>query len=72
MGIEDGEKLEAKVIWNIFNKIIEYFPNLLKALPIQVQEALTCQVDLTKIEPPHHMLSLKHQEQRIEIDYWWL
>jgi hypothetical protein len=40
MGIEEGEEMQAKGISNIFNKIItENFPNLEKAMPIQVQEA---------------------------------
>jgi hypothetical protein len=39
MGIEEGEEAEAKGIHNIFNKITENFPNLEKAMPIQVQEA---------------------------------
>jgi hypothetical protein len=40
MGIEEGEKVKAKGIHNIFNKIItENFPNLEKTIPIQVQEA---------------------------------
>jgi hypothetical protein len=40
MDIEEGEEVQAKGICNIFNKIItENFPNLEKALPIQVQEA---------------------------------
>jgi chromosome segregation ATPase len=40
MGIEEGEEVQAKGIHNIFNKIItENFPNLEKAMPIQVQEA---------------------------------
>jgi hypothetical protein len=40
MGIEEGEKVQAKGIHNIFNKIItENFPNLEKTIPIQVQEA---------------------------------
>jgi hypothetical protein len=39
MGIE-GEEMQAKGIHNIFNKIkTENFPNLEKAMPIQVQEA---------------------------------
>jgi chromosome segregation ATPase len=39
MGIEEGEEVQAKGICNIFNKIItENFPNLEKAMPIQVQE----------------------------------
>jgi chromosome segregation ATPase len=40
MGIEEGEEVQGKGICNIFNKIItENFPNLEKAMPIQVQEA---------------------------------
>jgi hypothetical protein len=40
MGIEEGEEVQPKGICNIFNKIItENFPNLEKAIPIQVQEA---------------------------------
>jgi chromosome segregation ATPase len=40
MGIEEGEEVQAKGICNIANKIItEKFPNLEKAMPIQVQEA---------------------------------
>jgi hypothetical protein len=40
IGTEEGEEVQAKVICNIFNKIIiENFPSLQKDLPIQVQEA---------------------------------
>jgi archaeosine-15-forming tRNA-guanine transglycosylase len=40
MGIEEGEEVQAKGIHNIFNKVItENFPNLEKAMQIQVQEA---------------------------------
>jgi hypothetical protein len=36
MGIKEGEKLQAKGICNIVNKIIaENFPNLKKLLPLQ-------------------------------------
>jgi hypothetical protein len=39
MGIEKGEEVQAKGIWNIFNKILtKNFPNLEKAMPIQVLE----------------------------------
>jgi hypothetical protein len=39
MGIE-GEEVQAKGIYNLFNKIItEIFPNLEKTMPILVQEA---------------------------------
>jgi predicted nuclease with TOPRIM domain len=41
MGIE-GEKVQAKGMCNIFNKIItENFPNLEKSIPIWIQEAST-------------------------------
>jgi hypothetical protein len=36
MGIEEGEEVQAKGIHNIFNKIIENFPNLKKDLPIHI------------------------------------
>jgi chromosome segregation ATPase len=40
MGIEEGEEVQAKGIHNIANKIIiENFPNLEKAMPIQLQKA---------------------------------
>jgi hypothetical protein len=39
IGIEEGEKVQAKGIHNVFKKIIENFPNLQKTMPIQVQEA---------------------------------
>jgi hypothetical protein len=39
MSIEEGEEVQGKGIHNIFNKIItEIFPNLEKAMSIQVQE----------------------------------
>jgi chromosome segregation ATPase len=62
MGIEEGEEVQAKRIHNIFNKIItENFQNLEKVMPIQVQEAIPpgLQTDLTKIELPYNILSLK-------------
>jgi hypothetical protein len=70
MGIEEGEEVQAKGIYNIFNKIIIInFPNLDKTMPIEVQEAFRHQTDLTKIELLHNMLSLKQQSQRIEKEY---
>jgi hypothetical protein len=70
MGIEEGKRCKAKGIHNIFNKIVrEIFPNLEKALPIQVQEAYRQQTVLTKIEPPQCILSLKQQAQRTEKEY---
>jgi hypothetical protein len=40
MALEEGEKLKAKGIHNMFNKIVtENFPNVKKDLSMQVQEA---------------------------------
>jgi hypothetical protein len=40
MGIEEGKEVQAKGIYNIFNKIIiENFPNLEKILPTQIHLA---------------------------------
>jgi hypothetical protein len=49
MGIE--EQVQAKGIHNIFNKIVEKFPNLEEDLPSQVKEASRTQTNLTDIEP---------------------
>jgi hypothetical protein len=57
MGTEE-EEVQAKGIHNIFHKIItENFPNLKKILHIQVQKPPGHQRNLTKIAPPHSMLS---------------
>jgi hypothetical protein len=70
MGIEEGEAVQAKGIHNIFNEIIiEKFQNLEKVMPIQVQEPPEHQTDLTKIELPHNILSLKQKAQKIEKEY---
>jgi ABC-type glutathione transport system ATPase component len=40
MGIEEGEEVQTKEMNNIVNKIkAEYFPNLKKSMPTQMQEA---------------------------------
>jgi hypothetical protein len=70
MGIKEGEEVQAKGMCNIFNKIItENFPNLEKTMPIQEQKPPGNQTDLTKIELPHNILSLKQQAQRLEKEY---
>jgi hypothetical protein len=70
MGIEEEEKVQAKGIHNIFNKIItENFSNQEKVVPIQVQEPPGHQMDFTKTELPHNILSLKQQAQRLEKEY---
>jgi chromosome segregation ATPase len=67
MGIEEREEVQAKGIRNIFHKIItKNFSKLEKAIPIQVW---VYQTDLTKIELPHDILSLKQQTQRKEEEY---
>jgi hypothetical protein len=70
MGIEEGEEVQAKGMHNIFNKIItENFPNLKKSMPIRYRNPPEHQTDLTKIELPHNILSLKQQVQRLEKEY---
>jgi hypothetical protein len=55
---------------NIFNKIItESFPNLEKTLPYRYRKTPEHQTDLTKIELPHDILSLKQQVQRLQKEY---
>jgi hypothetical protein len=62
--------VEAKWIPNTFNKIItENFPNLEKAMPIQVQEASRTPNIPGQIELPHDILSLKQRAQEIEKEY---
>jgi hypothetical protein len=39
MGMEERDKIQTKGIDNLFNNIIENFPNLKKGRDIQVQEA---------------------------------
>jgi hypothetical protein len=56
MCIEEREEVQAKGICNIFNKIItEDFPNLEKAMPIQVQEASRTpnRLDQNRTTPGH-------------------
>jgi hypothetical protein len=66
MSIEEREELQAKGICNIFNKrITENFPNLkVKFCSFRYRNPPGHQTDLTKIEPPHGILSLKQQAQR--------
>jgi hypothetical protein len=65
MGIEEGEKIQAKGIHNIFNKVItENSPNLEK-VPIQVQEASRTPNRLEQ----NDILSLKQQAQRMNKEY---
>jgi chromosome segregation ATPase len=69
MGIAE-EEVKAKGIHNIFNKIItESFQILGKFCSLRYRKPPGYQTDLTKIEPPHGILSLKQQAQRIEKEY---
>jgi hypothetical protein len=69
MDIEEGEEVQAKGIHNMFNKIItENFPNLEKVFPFRYMKPAGHQRDLTKVEPPHGILS-KQQTQRIKKEY---
>jgi hypothetical protein len=70
MGIEEGEEVQAKGICNIFNKIItEYFPNLEKVLPIQVQEASRTpnRLDQNRTCPQHLLIKTTSTENRERI-----
>jgi hypothetical protein len=61
MDIEEG-KVQTKGIHNIFNKIItENFPNLKKFCPFWYRKPPVHQTDMTKIELPYSILSLKQQ-----------
>jgi hypothetical protein len=67
MGIEEGEKLQAKGMRNIFNKIItENFPNLDKTMPIQVQEASRTpnKPDQNRTTPRHIIIKTTSTETR--------
>jgi hypothetical protein len=71
MSTEEGEEVKAKGIHNIFNKMLtENFPNLKKVFPFMYKKPPGHQTDLTKIEPPHRILSLnnKHKECRKNIE----
>jgi hypothetical protein len=64
MGINKGDKMQAKGICNIFNKIIvENLQNLKKRCPFRYRKPLEDQTDMTKIEPLHSILLLKHLAQ---------
>jgi predicted nuclease with TOPRIM domain len=64
MGIEEGEEVQAQGMHNIFNKMItEYFQNLEKTMPIQVQEACRTPNRIHQNKTTHGILSLKQQVQ---------
>jgi hypothetical protein len=66
MGIEE-EEVQAKGTDNIFNKIItENFPNLEKAMPIQVQEASRTpnRLDQNRTTPQHIIIKTTSTENK--------
>jgi hypothetical protein len=70
MDIEEGKEVQAKGMHNIFNKIItENFPNLEKTMPNRYRKPPEYQTDLTKLELPDDILTLKQQVQRLEKEY---
>jgi hypothetical protein len=67
---EEGEEVQAKGINNIFNKIItENFPNLEKAMPIQIQEASRTpnRLDQNRTTPQHIIIKTTSTENRERI-----
>jgi hypothetical protein len=70
MGIKEGEEVQAKGMYNIFNKIItENFPNLRKSMPIQVQEASRTpnRPDQNRTTPQHIIIKTTSSETRERI-----
>jgi hypothetical protein len=68
MGIEEGEKVHNKRICNIFNKIIKDSSAKL-CYPFRNRNTPGHKTDLTKIKPPHSILSLKQQVQRTKNEF---
>jgi hypothetical protein len=67
MGIEEGEELQAKGMHNMFNKIItENFPNLEKAIPIQIQETSRTpnRPDQNRTTPWHIIIKIRSSKLR--------
>jgi hypothetical protein len=70
MGIEEGEKVQAKGMRNILNKIIiENFPNLEKSIPIQMQEASRTpnRPDQNRTTPRHIIIKTTNTEMQERI-----
>jgi hypothetical protein len=69
MCIEEGENVQAKGICNIYNKIIENFPNLDKTMPIQVQVASGTpnRLDQNRTTPQHIIIKTTSTENRERI-----
>jgi hypothetical protein len=70
MGIEKREEVQAKEIYNIFNKIItENFQNLEKTMLIQVQEASRTpnRLDQNRTTPQHIIIKTTSTETKERI-----
>jgi hypothetical protein len=70
MGIEEGEKVQVKGMYNIFNKIItENFPNLEKDIPIQMQGAFRTsnRPDQNRTTPRYIIIKTTSSETRERI-----
>jgi hypothetical protein len=70
MGIEEGKEVQAKGIYNIFNKVItENFSNVKKVVPIQVQEASRTpnRLDQNRTSPQHIIIKTTSTENRERI-----
>jgi hypothetical protein len=70
MGIEKQEEVQAKVMHNIFNKIMaENVPELQKAIPIQMQEASRTpnRQDQNRTTPRHIIINTTSSETRERI-----
>jgi hypothetical protein len=70
VGIEEGEKVQAKGIHNIFNNLLsEIFPNLKKILPIQAQEVSRTQnrLDQSRTSPQHTIIKTTNTENQERI-----
>jgi predicted nucleic acid-binding Zn-ribbon protein len=52
MGVDENEDFQLKGPANVFNKIIENFPNLKKNMPMNIQEAYELQIDWNRKEIP--------------------
>jgi hypothetical protein len=67
MGIEEGEEVQAKEIRNIFNKIrTENFTNLVKTMPIHVQEGSRTpnRLDQNRTTPQHIIIKTTSKDNR--------
>jgi hypothetical protein len=58
--IEEGEAVQQKGIHNIFNKIIENFPNLEKTMPSQEQEASRTQNRLDQYRTTSYIILMTY------------